>query len=68
MYNWEPFIGEALDCAKETSNPHDLYSAAASIVKKECLVTYLEQSLVCALHLSIISFQLLSAPPPPPPQ
>ena len=26
--NWEPYIGEALDCAKATTNPHDLFSVA----------------------------------------
>ena len=37
---WEPFIGEELQCDRETANPHDPY--AVSVLKRQQIVEIFE--------------------------
>ena len=48
--NREPFIGETLDCAKETSNPHDLYIFCSSFPLQIGIVIHLPRAIsrVCS--------------------
>ena len=41
---WEPLVGETLDCEKEISNPHDLYSVAV-VHRKKGVVGHLPRTI-----------------------
>ena len=40
---WEPFIGEELQCDRETANPHDLY--AVSVLKLWQIVGHIPRNI-----------------------
>ena len=53
---WDPYIGEALDFARKTTNPHYhfiIFLWQFSIASTKLLVAYQEQSLGCDPYLSI---------------